>query len=73
MRKKPKKLLEMQCSRCGRVTHHYLHTNGEVGEYRCVRCQTINKTIKVKPKTTVIFEMDAEFEAELNPKTENNE
>ena len=73
MKKKPKKLLEMQCSRCGRVTHHYLHSSGDVGEYRCVRCQTINKTIKVKPKTTVIFEMDAEFEAELNPKTKSNE
>jgi DNA-directed RNA polymerase subunit RPC12/RpoP len=67
MKKKPEKLLDMQCKRCGKVTHHYLSVNGEVGEYKCVRCQTTNKTIKVKPKRTVVFEMDAEFEAELNP------
>lgn len=67
MKKKPEKLLDMQCKKCGKVTHHYLHVNGEVGEYRCVRCQSINKTIKVKPEVKIVFEMDAEFEAELNP------
>jgi ssDNA-binding Zn-finger/Zn-ribbon topoisomerase 1 len=66
MKKKPEKLLDMQCKRCGRVTHHYLYKNGEIGEYKCVRCQTVNKTIKVKPERKVVFEMDAEFEAELN-------
>lgn len=70
--KKPEKLLDMQCKRCGKVTHHYLSINGETGEYKCVRCQTINKTVKVKPKRNVVFEMDAEFEAELNPVAEAN-
>lgn len=76
MKKKPEKLLDMQCKRCGQVTHHYLSINGETGEYKCVRCQTVNKTIKVKPERKVVFEMDAEFEAELNPEVSefvNNE
>ena len=67
MKKKPEKLLDMQCKRCGKVTHHYLSINGEIGSYKCVRCQTTNKTIKVKPEKEIVFKMDAEFEAELNP------
>lgn len=70
MKKNPEKLLDMQCPRCGRVTHHYLSVNGEIGSYKCVRCQNINKTIKVKPSHKVTFEMDPEFEAELNPSTD---
>jgi DNA-directed RNA polymerase subunit RPC12/RpoP len=49
----PKKLLDMQCPKCGRVTHHYL--NELTGEYKCVVCQSVNKTIKVKPKKEVVF------------------
>ena len=62
---KPTKLLDMQCPKCGRITHHYL--NEVTGEYKCVVCQSVNKTIKVKPKKEVIFEVDAELEAALNP------
>lgn len=62
---KPKKLIDIQCPKCGRITHHYL--NQETGEYRCVVCQSVNKTIKVKPKKEVVFEMDSDLEAELNP------
>jgi hypothetical protein len=51
------------CPQCGRVTHHYLN---DIGEYKCVVCQSVNKTIKVKPKKEVIFEMDEELEATLN-------
>lgn len=61
----PKKLLDMQCPKCGRVTHHYL--NELTGEYKCVVCQSVNKTIKVKPKKEVVFEMDTELDATLNP------
>jgi len=61
---KPQKLIDIQCPRCGRITHHYL--NELTGEYKCVVCQSVNKTIKVKPKTEVIFEMDEELDAELN-------
>lgn len=64
----PKKLLDMQCPKCGRVTHHYL--NELTGEYKCVVCQSVNKTIKVKPKKEVVFEMDAELDAALNPVVE---
>ena len=61
---KPQKLIDIQCPRCGRVTHHYL--NEVTGEYKCVVCQSINKTIKVEPKKEVVFEMDAELDAALN-------
>lgn len=62
---KPKKLIDITCPKCGRITHHYL--NEETGEYKCVICQSINKTIKVEPKKEVIFETDAELDAALNP------
>ena len=62
---KPQKLIDIQCPRCGRVTHHYL--NEVTGEYKCVVCQSINKTIKVEQKKEVVFEMDAELDAALNP------
>lgn len=61
----PKKLLDIMCPKCGRTTHHYL--NKETGEYKCVVCQRVNKTIKVKLKKEVIFEMDEDLEAALNP------
>lgn len=62
---KPKKLMDILCPKCGRITHHYL--NEETGEYKCVVCQSVNKTIKVKPKKEVVFEMDPELDATLNP------
>lgn len=58
---KPKKLIDIQCPKCGRITHHYLN---EAGEYRCVVCQNVNKTIRVQE---VVFEMDAEIDSALNP------
>jgi len=63
---KPQKLIDIQCPRCGRITHHYL--NEETGEYKCVICQSINKTVKVAPK--IVFEMDPELDAALNPESE---
>lgn len=62
---KPKKLIDIACPKCGRTTHHYL--NEETGEYKCVICQSVNKTIKVEPKKEVVFEVDAELDAALNP------
>lgn len=61
---KPKKLMDLMCPKCGRTTHHYL--NEVTGEYKCVVCQSINKTIKVKPKKEVVFETDLELDAALN-------
>ena len=61
----PSKLIDIQCPRCGRITHHYL--NELTGEYKCVICQSTNKTIKVKPKKEILFTMDEELEAALNP------
>ena len=60
----PKVIEDIRCPKCGRVTHHYL--NKETGEYRCVVCQSVNLTIKVKPKMEVVFEADPELEASLN-------
>ena len=57
--------MDIMCPKCGRITHHYL--NEETGEYKCVVCQSVNKTIKVKPKKEVVFETDAELDAALNP------
>ena len=64
-KKSVKKLMDIMCPKCGRITHHYL--NEETGEYKCVVCQSVNKTIKVKPKKEVVFETDAELDAALNP------
>ena len=64
-KKSVKKLIDILCPKCGRITHHYL--NEETGEYKCVVCQSVNKTIKVKLKKEVIFEMDEDLEAALNP------
>lgn len=64
-KKSVKKLMDIMCPKCGRITHHYL--NEETGEYKCVVCQSVNKTIKVKPKNEVVFEMDPELDAALNP------
>jgi len=64
-KKSVKKLMDIMCPKCGRITHHYL--NEETGEYKCVVCQSVNKTIKVKPKKEVVFEMDSELDATLNP------
>lgn len=61
----PKSVEDLKCPKCGRVTRHYL--NPKTGEYRCVICQSVNKTIKVAPAKDVEFEMDPELEAALNP------
>lgn len=65
MKQKFPKLIDMVCPKCGRATHHYL--NSETGEYRCVRCQSVNKTVKVDPHKEVTFEMDEELDKALNP------
>ena len=62
---KPQRIVDIYCPKCGRTTHHYL--NEITGEYKCVVCQSVNKTIKVKPKKEVVFEMNPELEAALNP------
>ena len=73
MKKKavPERLLDLKCPRCGKVTHHYL--NSETGEYKCVICQAVNKTIKVEPKKVVVFEADPELDAALNPDAPTDE
>lgn len=70
-KKSVKKLIDILCPKCGRITHHYL--NEETGEYKCVVCQSVNKTIKVKPKKEVVFEMDPELDATLNPNQKESE
>ena len=65
---KPRTLIDIQCPVCGRVTHHYL--NKVTGEYKCVICQNVSRTIKVKE---VLFEMDKELDSSLNPTIESDE
>ena len=55
--------LEMKCSECGKVTKHYLSSKGE---YRCLICGTVNKTITPKKKMEVTFEADEELDKALN-------
>lgn len=50
--KKPQSIIEINCSECGRVTKHYLSKNGE---YKCLICGKVNKTI---PKKEVVFKQD---------------
>ena len=64
-KKSVKKLMDLMCPKCGRTTHHYL--NEVTGEYKCVVCQSANKTIKV---WEVIFE--SEMDEALNPESSNN-
>lgn len=63
---KPQRIVDIRCPKCGRTTHHYL--NSETGEYKCVVCQSVNKTIKVRE---VIFE--SEIDEALNPKSSEEE
>jgi uncharacterized Zn finger protein len=56
--------LEMKCSECGKVTKHYLSSKGE---YRCLICGTVNKTVTPKKKMEVTFEADEELDKALNP------
>ena len=62
-----KENLEIKCSECGKVTKHYLASNGE---YRCLVCGTVNKVIT---PTEIVFETDEEFDKELNPDLEVEE
>lgn len=54
----------MKCSECGKVTKHYLSSKGE---YRCLICGTVNKTVAPKKEMEVVFEADKELDDALNP------
>ena len=53
-----KKTKNIKCKSCGKITPHYLLED----TYRCIYCNTANKTIKIKD---IIFEPDFE----VNPET----
>lgn len=55
--------MKLKCSRCGKVTDHY---KSSTGECRCLVCNTVNKTVKVK-NVEVVFEAGKELDAMLNP------
>lgn len=55
---------EIKCSICGKVTKHYL---SKKGEYKCLICGTANKKVAPKKDLEVIFEIDEEFDNQLNP------
>ena len=54
-------MLVEKCVVCGRETPHYVNANGEV---RCAVCQNIARTVAIKE---IEFEVDPEFDNELNP------
>ena len=58
------KIQKIKCAVCNRETPHYVNAKGEV---RCSICQSIAKKIAVKTPKEVVFEMDKDFEAALNP------
>lgn len=62
--------LEMKCSECGRVTKHYLSSKGE---YRCLICGKVSKTIAPKKEMEVTFEADEELDKALNPQEVSEE
>ena len=68
VKEQPKSVVDLKCPRCGKVTHHYL--DPKTGEYRCVICQSVNKTIKVAPAKDIEFVADPELEDALNPTPE---
>lgn len=58
------KILKLKCKKCGKVTQHYL-----LGDtYRCIICNTSNKTLK-KVKEAV-FEPDFDVEPSKEEVTE---
>ena len=62
-----KENLELKCSSCGKTTRHYLTKKGE---YRCLICNTVNKTVSPKKNLEVVFEADEELDSALNPTNE---
>ena len=52
-----KKTKNIKCKSCGKVTPHYLLED----TYRCIYCNTANKTIQIKD---IIFEPDFEINQE---------
>lgn len=60
MKKKAKNesIVTLKCSCCGKPTKHYLTKDGE---YKCIICQHVDKTVALKE---VVFESD--FDNELS-------
>ena len=56
--------MEIKCASCGKVTKHYVASNGDV---RCLICGTVNKNIGPKKKLEVVFEADEALDKALNP------
>lgn len=50
--KAPESILELKCKECGRRTKHYL---SKTGDYKCLICGTVNKSLN---KKEVVFEQD---------------
>lgn len=55
---------EIKCSVCGKVTKHYVSSDGA---YRCLICGAVNKVGAPKKKLEVIFEPDEALDEALNP------
>lgn len=57
MKKNPA-VIEIKCKRCGKVTKHSLTKSGE---YTCVLCGQVNKTVKMR---NAVVEFTPDFEIE---------
>ena len=58
MKKKSKKvqtIIELKCTECGKKTKHYLSKNGD---YKCLICGKVNKSLN---KKEIVFEADENF------------
>lgn len=56
----PKNILTMKCKECGKETKHYL---SKTGDYKCLICGTVNKSISKKKE--VVFEQDNDLFEEI--------
>lgn len=55
----PQNIITIKCKECGKQTKHYL---SKTGDYKCLICGTVNKSIK---KKEVVFESDDDLFEEI--------
>ena len=66
--KGPENIIKIMCKSCGKVTNHYLTASGD---YKCVVCQTVNKSINL-PKKDKEVAFDSEDDGEIEFTSEIN-
>lgn len=61
-KKSPQHIITIKCKECEKQTKHYL---SKTGDYKCLICGTVNKSIK---KKEVVFESDDDLFEEITDK-----